>query len=77
VIDEAGREMVQGFEQGRVEARDLLLVRAESTALRVEATRIIENLALALIDLEAAGGAHPALAAPYLEEKPLHRRKKP
>jgi cobalt-zinc-cadmium efflux system outer membrane protein len=77
VIDEAGREMLQGFEQGRVEARDLLLVRAESTALRVEATRIIENLALALIDLEAAGGAHPALAAPYLEEKPLHRRKKP
>jgi cobalt-zinc-cadmium efflux system outer membrane protein len=77
VIDEAGREMLQGFEQGRVEARDLLLVRAESTALRVEATRIIENLALALIDLEAAGGAHPALAAPYLEKKPLHRRKKP
>ena len=76
VIDEAGREMLQGFEQGRVEARDLLLVRAESTALRVEATRIIENLALALIDLEAAGGTHPALAAPYLEEKPLHRRKK-
>ena len=77
VIDDASREMVQGFEQGRVEARDLLLVRAQSTTLQVEATRIIENLALALIDLEAAGGTHPAMAAAYLEEKPLHRRKKP
>ena len=69
--------MVQGFEQGRVEARDLLLVRAQSTTLQVEATRIIEDLALALIDLEAASGTHPAMAAAYLEEKPLHRRKKP
>jgi cobalt-zinc-cadmium efflux system outer membrane protein len=77
VIDDASREMVQGFEQGRVEARDLLLVRAQSTTLQVEATRIIEDLALALIDLEAAGGTHPAMAAAYLEEKPLHRRKKP
>jgi len=77
VIDAASREMVQGFEQGRVEARDLLLVRAQSTTLQVEATRIIEDLALALIDLEAAGGTHPAMAAAYLEEKPLHRRKKP
>jgi outer membrane protein, heavy metal efflux system len=77
VIDAASREMVQGFEQGRVEARDLLLVRAQSTTLQVEATRIIEDLALALIDLEAAGGTHPAMAVAYLEEKPLHRRKKP
>jgi cobalt-zinc-cadmium efflux system outer membrane protein len=77
VIDAASREMVQGFEQGRVEARDLLLVRAQSMTLQVEATRIIEDLALALIDLETAGGTHPAMAAAYLEEKPLHRRKKP
>ncbi len=76
VIDEASREMVQGFEQGRVEARDLLLVRAESTTLQVEATRVIEELAVALIELEAAGGTHPAMAAAYLEEKPLHRRKR-
>lgn len=76
VIDEASREMVQGFEQGRVEARDLLLVRAESTTLQVEATRVIEELAVALIELEAAGGTHPAMAAAYLEEKPLHRKKR-
>lgn len=76
VIDEASREMVQGFEQGRVEARDLLFVRAESTTLQVEATRVIEELAVALIELEAAGGTHPAMAAAYLEEKPLHRRKR-
>ncbi len=76
VIDGAGREMTQGFAEGRVDARDLLLVRAQSASLGVEAARIIEDLALALIELEAAGGTHPAVAAPYVEEKPLHQRKK-
>ena len=76
VIDGAGREMTQGFEEGRVDARDLLLVRAQSASLGVEAARIIEDLALALIELEAVGGTHPAVAAPYVEEKPLHLREK-
>lgn len=76
VIDGAGREMTQGFAEGRVDARDLLLVRAQSASLGVEAARILEDLALALIELETAGGTHPAVAAPYVEEKPLHRRKK-
>ncbi len=75
VIDGAGREMTQGFEEGRVDARDLLLVRAQSASLGVEAARIIEDLALALIELEAVGGTHPAVAAPYVEETPLHLRK--
>jgi hypothetical protein len=68
--------MTQGFEEGRVDARDLLLVRAQSASLGVEAARIIEDLALALIELEAVGGTHPAVAAPYVEETPLHLRKK-
>ena len=76
VIDGAGREMTQGFEEGRVDARDLLLVRAQSASLGVEAARILEDLALALIELEAVGGTHPAVAAPYVEETPLHLRKK-
>jgi cobalt-zinc-cadmium efflux system outer membrane protein len=76
VIDGARREMTQGFEEGRVDARDLLLVRAQSASLGVEAARIIEDLALALIELEAVGGTHPAVAAPYVEETPLHLRKK-
>lgn len=76
VIDGAGREMTRGFDEGRVDARDLLLVRAQSASLDVEAARIIEDLALALVELEAAGGTHPAMAAPYVEETPLHRRKK-
>lgn len=76
VIDGAGREMTQGFEEGRVDARDLLLVRAQSASLGVEAARIIEDLALALIELEAVGGTHPAVAAPYVEETPLHLREK-
>lgn len=76
VIDGAGREMTQGFAEGRVDARDLLLVRAQSASLGVEATRISEDLALALIELEATGGTHPAVAAPYVEEEPMHRRNK-
>jgi hypothetical protein len=54
----------------------LLLVRAQSASLGVEAARIIEDLALALIELEAVGGTHPAVAASYVEETPLHLRKK-
>lgn len=76
VIQVAEQEMAQGFKDGRVEARDLLLVRAQNAGLRAESADILGNLALALIELEAAAGTHPAMAAPYLEEKSLHRRKK-
>jgi len=76
VIEAAERDMAQGFKEGRIEARDLLLVRAQNAGLRAESADILGNLALALIELEAAAGTHPAVAAPYLENKPLHRRKK-
>lgn len=76
VIDGAEQDLVRGFEEGRVEARDLLLVRAQNASLRAESADILGNLASALIELEAAAGTHPAVAAPYLEEPPLHRRKK-
>jgi cobalt-zinc-cadmium efflux system outer membrane protein len=77
VIDGAERDLSQGFTEGRVEARDLLLVRAQNAGLRAESADILGNLALALVELETAAGTHPAMAAPYLEEKPLHRRKEP
>ena len=77
VIDGAEQDMAQGFQEGRVEARDLLLVRAQNASLRAESADILGNLALALIELETAAGTHPAIAAPYLEETPPHRRKKP
>ena len=76
VIEGAEQEMANGFKEGRIEARDLLLVRAQNAGLRAESADILGNLALALIELEAAAGTHPAVAAPYLQEKPLHRRKK-
>ena len=76
VIDEAERDMAKGFEEGRVDARDLLFVRAQNASLRIESTKILEDLGLALVELESAAGTHPAVAAPYLEEKPLHRSKK-
>jgi cobalt-zinc-cadmium efflux system outer membrane protein len=76
LVDSGSREISQGFSEGRVDARDLLMVRAQNASLRVESTSMLENLALALIDLEAAAGSHPAMSAPYLEEVPLHRKKK-
>lgn len=77
VIEGAEQEMAAGFKEGRIEARDLLLVRAQNAGLRAESADILGNLALALIELETAAGTHPVIAAPYLEESPLHRRKKP
>jgi hypothetical protein len=66
---------VRGFEEGRVDARDLLMVRAQNASLRAGSADILASLALALIELEAAAGTHPVVAAPYLEESPPHRRK--
>jgi cobalt-zinc-cadmium efflux system outer membrane protein len=74
VIDSAEQDMAKGFEEGRVEARDLLFVRAQNASLRAESADILGNLALALIELEAVAGTHPSIAAPYLEETPPHRR---
>jgi len=76
LVDAGSREISQGFSEGRVDARDLLMVRAQNASLRVESTAMLENLALALIDLEAAAGSHPAMSAPYLEVVPLDRKKK-
>jgi len=76
LVDAGSREISQGFSEGRVDARDLLMVRAQNASLRVESTAMLENLALALIDLEAAAGSHPAMSEPYLEVVPLHRKKK-
>jgi cobalt-zinc-cadmium efflux system outer membrane protein len=76
LVDSGSREISEGFKEGRVDARDLLMVRAQNASLRVESTSMLENLALAFIDLEAAAGSHPAMSSPYLEEVPLHRKKK-
>jgi cobalt-zinc-cadmium efflux system outer membrane protein len=75
VIADAEQEMVRGFEEGRVDARDLLMVRAQNASLRAGSADILASLALALIELEAAAGTHPVVAAPYLEESPPHRKK--
>ncbi len=75
VIDNAEQDMAKGFAEGRVEARDLLFVRAQNASLRAESAEILGHLALALIELEAVAGTHPSIAAPYLVETPPHRRK--
>lgn len=77
VVADSEKELTAGFEQGRVDLRDLLQVRAQSASLRVESVTLLENLALALIEWEAAAGRHPAVSMPYTDTKPFHRKTSP
>jgi cobalt-zinc-cadmium efflux system outer membrane protein len=67
VVAASEKELALGFEQGRVDLRDLLQVRARSETLRVDAVALREQLALALISLQAAAATHPEISKPYLE----------
>jgi outer membrane protein TolC len=69
VIASSEKELKSGFEQGRIDLRDLLQVQAQSATLRVDAVTILENVALSLIDWQVATGGHPAIARPYTEPK--------
>ena len=77
MVAELGQQCGDASGKRRRDARDLLFVRAQNASLRIESTKILEDLGLALVELESAAGTHPAVAAPYLEEKPMHRSKKP
>jgi outer membrane protein TolC len=82
VVATSEQELAKGFEQGRVDLRDLLQVQAQSATLRVEAVTLRENLALALVAWQAAAGSHPAVSQPYTEtrtlgEKSSAKRKQP
>jgi cobalt-zinc-cadmium efflux system outer membrane protein len=77
VIATSEKELASGFDQGRVDLRDLLQLRAQSAALRVDAVTILENIALALIDWNVATGSHPTIARPYTEAQPLKSKKQP
>jgi outer membrane protein, heavy metal efflux system len=69
VVTASEKELATGFEQGRVDLRDLLQIRAQSATLRVDAVTMLENVALALIDWRTATGSHPAITRPYTEAK--------
>lgn len=67
VLSGTETELSDAFKLGRVDLRDLLQVRAQAANLRLESISLQEGLALALAELQAAGGSHPAISKPYVE----------
>jgi len=66
-LEEAESELRAAFDQGRVEMRDLLELRARTAELHLERTSIDAALASAYAELIAITGAHPAVSRPYLQ----------
>jgi hypothetical protein len=58
--------MTAAFETGRVDMRDLFIVREKLGQLRLERIALQSQLALALADLESTTGNHPAIRREYL-----------
>lgn len=75
VVGASEKELATGFEQGRVDLRDLLQIRAQSATLKVDSVTVLENVALALIDWKAATGSHPVVSRPYTEATPQNSKK--
>jgi len=70
IVASSEKELASGFEQGRVDLRDLLQIRAQIAHLRIDGVTILENVVLALIEWQAATGGHPTIRRPYTEAKP-------
>lgn len=70
IVATSDKDLLAGFEQGRIDLRDLLQIRAQSAILRLDAVTILENVALALVDWKSATGSHPILTRPYIEAQP-------
>lgn len=62
----AESELAQGFEQGRVDLRDLLAFQRQRSELELERIALRSELAEAAIALEASAGSHPAVGRQYL-----------
>ncbi len=77
VISSSEKELSSGFEQGRVDLRDLLQIRTQSATMRVDAVKILENIAIGLIDWKAATGSHSSIARPYTEAHLQKSKKQP
>jgi cobalt-zinc-cadmium efflux system outer membrane protein len=59
-------ELTTAFETGRVDMRDLFIIREKLGQLRLERIALEAQLALALADLESTTGNHPAIRRDYL-----------
>ena len=65
-VSQSTEEMTAAFETGRVDMRDLFIVREKLGQLRLERIALQSQLALALADLESTTGSHPAIRREYL-----------
>jgi cobalt-zinc-cadmium efflux system outer membrane protein len=65
-VSKSVQEMTTAFESGRVDMRDLFIVREKLGQLRLERIALQSQLALALADLESTTGSHPAIRREYL-----------
>jgi cobalt-zinc-cadmium efflux system outer membrane protein len=65
-VSQSVEEMTAAFETGRVDIRDLFIVREKLGQLRLERIALQSQLALALADLESTTGNHPAIRRKYL-----------
>ena len=65
-VSKSVQEMTTAFESGRVDMRDLFIVREKLGQLRLERIALQSQLALALADLESTTGNHPAIRREYL-----------
>lgn len=65
-VSQSADEMTTAFETGRVDMRDLFIVREKLGQLRLERIALQSQLALALADLESTTGNHPAIRREYL-----------
>ena len=65
-VSQSADEMTTAFETGRVDMRDLFIVREKLGQLRLERIALQSQLALALADLESTTGNHPVIRREYL-----------
>jgi len=64
---EAEKALLAGFEEGRIDLRDLLALRAQVSEFRLQNTALLVRLAEAYADLISISGRHPAVSRKYLE----------
>ena len=65
-VSQSVEEMTAAFETGRVDMRDLFIVREKLGQLRLERIALQSQLALALADLESTTSNHPAIRRDYI-----------
>lgn len=67
-VSKSLEDLTSAFESGRVDMRDLFIVREQLGRLRLERISLQAQLARALADLESTTGSHPAIRRDYLAQ---------